>query len=133
MIRASFALFAVLSAPALAADASAIAGTWNVTSTTTSWSTCPAAPPESTPGYVSAYVWIVSVDVLGNISVSVQGSTAFPVLYGNMTGTKITLQGDGVRSDLALMAKKQTKTWFSLDSSSGELVGIRRYSAASSC
>ena len=126
MSRSAAILVALLPMSAFAADPASLAGTWNVTTKTTSWSTCPASP-DSTPGKVDAYVWIVSAGPSGSVSVSVQGATGFPILYGNQTGTNVVLQGDGARSELALMAQKEAKLWFALDSSSGELVGVRRY------
>src|SRR5689334_8638309 len=75
-----------------AAQASQLTGTWNVTSVETTDYTC----KNSKPGSTQANIWIVSSQVSGLVTVSVQGETSFPKLQGRLSqdGKILTLTGD---------------------------------------
>ena len=91
MIRILGTFLALLPCSALAADVSAIVGTWNVQSTQTRTSTCNS----STAGSITSYIWIVSANVDGTVRVSVQGETQTPVLNGSIAGDRVVLWGPG--------------------------------------
>lgn len=99
---------------AAAQNATALAGTWTVTSTLTTARTCNINGPT-----VQSYMWIVSASLNGRLDVVVQGQTAFPNLSGVMAGSSVVLTGPGQAFD---------SSWFSLTmQNSNELVGVRRY------
>lgn len=106
------------------ADAAAkLAGTWNVTTTQDADANCSIAEP----GKVNAYIWIVSTDRAGSLTVSVQGETSYPKL----TGT-VTYDGNvrlGATTDfVAANGYRATTISFTLKlNSAGELVGTRRF------
>lgn len=109
---------------ASAAEPSDLAGTWFVTSTLTpnAWG-CADEPKQ-----VQGYVWIVSVEKDGTISVAVQGETAYPKLTGKVTGDALLLTGDSVagRSPLGNRVV-QNVSWLNLQvSKDGSLGGVRR-------
>lgn len=64
------------------ADATPLAGTWNVVLTWGS-GTCPdSIDPSGAPGATSAYQWLISTQAEGAFSISVLGQTAFPSFAG---------------------------------------------------
>lgn len=111
----------MLASYAAAGEAPKIAGTWNVTSTATSDSTCKQAKS----GDVTAYVWIVSTGADGSVKVSAQGETAFPKLEGSWSSDFkiLTLQGNAQG-----WGYEKTSVWLKLNhNKDGSLQGIRRF------
>jgi hypothetical protein len=66
-----------------------IMGTWNVTSTPSGFSTCKDAAEHKMN---SVYQWLIAVNG-STVEVSVLGSTSFPKLKGNVTGTTLVVTG----------------------------------------
>lgn len=91
-----------------------IAGTWSVTSTATGTRTC-----NTRTVAVQSYAWIVSTPSEGEVSVTVQGQTSFPLLTGTSSGARWTLQGPS--------SAGAATSWFSLTIRGGELSGTRRF------
>lgn len=122
-------LFLVLPAlnAAVADDASALSGTWNVTSVETTESSCTTSAGDT--GKTTSYIWIVSTTATGAVTVSVQGETSFPRLTGSAFNGKVNLEGDSefkatkVGSGVGYVA---SSSWFSLTVTEGQLTGTRR-------
>lgn len=111
----------VISSAGQAQSVSDFVGTWNVTSTPNTSATCRGEHQ------TSAYVWIVSVNTADDeVSVSVQGQTAFPNLRGHWYPFQGVLRLYGVHQD----ATKNSGSWFELRLENGELRGVRRYLSA---
>lgn len=99
---------------ALAEDT--LAGSWTVTVTETGIGTC-----QMTPGKVTAYVWIISAQPDGNVTVSVQGQTPFPVLGGQLVGDTLVLRA------FAQLKGRTDATWLNLKVAGASMTGIRRH------
>lgn len=110
-------ILAALTTSSHAAPVDQVVGTWNVVSKQDT-DTC-----DTGGGQIDAYVWLVSVEPQGRISVNVQGNTAFPTLTGSWDpeSNHLTLHGyHKVESNPAT-------SWFSLALKDGKLTGVRRY------
>lgn len=67
---------------ALAADATPLAGNWNVVTTWMS-GTCPT-DASTGPGSTSAYQWLISTQPDGLFTIAAQGQTVFPLFAGTV-------------------------------------------------
>ena len=93
-----------------------LAGSWSVTVTETGIGTC-----QMSPGKVTAYVWIISTQPDGAVTVSVQGQTPFPVLGGQVVGDTLVLRA------FAQMKGRTDATWINLKLKGSTMTGLRRH------
>lgn len=115
-----FLLAVGVSQVSMAQQPAQLVGTWNVISTQAA-DTNFDVPPKAG---AMAYVWIVSASANGDVTVSVQGETSFPKLYGKWRSATRTLVLKGQTTNLG----GRTACWFKLVlDEDGVLRGIRRY------
>jgi hypothetical protein len=103
-----------------------LVGTWNVTATPTSDSSCGGG----NYGVSSANIWIISSNANGDIIVSVQGDTKFPKLRGHwrQDGKTLILEGHAVKIG------GSRSSWLKLAyDPKGILYGVRRDLESTPC
>lgn len=110
------AMIVLMLAPRAALAQDTVAGSWTVTVTETGTGTCQAQP-----GKVTAYVWIVSTQPDGMVTVNVQGQTPFPMMGGKLEGDTLTLQA------YANIKGRTDATWIRLKVTGTEMIGLRRH------